>query len=104
MTPVRKFGLWTSGTFTISRTYALNPSKRYLLTGALTQTSGDDYSHIYISEVCRESGDVTLCGVRDFEEETDLNLTEFISNSSSVTFKLRSTGGRHRAEGVLYEY
>ena len=104
MNPVRKFGLWTSGEFTISKTYALNPARRYLLTGWLTQTSGDGYSHIYISEVCTDSGDVTLCGIRDFESETSLNLTEFISNASSVTFKLRSTGGRHRAEGVLYEY
>lgn len=104
MNPVRTFSFWTSGAFTATRTYSLNPLKRYLITGGVTKTEGTSYSHAYISELCTGSGDVILCGVRDLNGDDDLRLTEFISNAVSVTVKFRSTGaGRRRMEGVLYE-
>ena len=104
MNPVRTFSFFTSGQATATRTYTLNPLKRYLITGAITKTDGIGYSHAYISELCTGSGDQILCGVRDLNGDDDLRLTEFISNAISVTVKFRSTGaGRRRMEGVLYE-
>ena len=44
-----------------------------------------------------------LCGVRDNGDDFDLSVTEFVSSASSVTIKLRTKGGKHRAEGVIYE-
>jgi hypothetical protein len=104
MRPHRRYWLWTTGTYTASVTVTLDWERRYLVTGALTQTDGDDYAHIYIATVCTYSGgDVVLCGVRDSEDDRGLNLVEFLSRATSVTIKLRTTGGRHRAEGVVYE-
>jgi hypothetical protein len=97
--------MWTTGTYTVSTTIPLSWERRYLVTGYLTQTDGDDYAHVYISQVCNYSGgDHVLCGIRDIEGERDLNVVEFIDNAISVTIKLKTEGGRHRAEGVVYEY
>jgi len=60
---------------------------------------------VYISTVCHYSGgDVVSCGIRDIDGERDLNVVEFIDNAIRVTVKLKTEGGRHRAEGVVYEY
>jgi hypothetical protein len=104
MQPYWWYWMWTTGTFTVTHTIPLDWRRTYLVTGALTQTDGDDYAHVYISMVCSYSGgDVVRCGVRDIPDDVDLNLTEFISGARSVTVKLRTTGGRHRAEGIVYE-
>lgn len=105
MTPTSQFWMWTTGTYEVTLDIPLDWRKRYLITGYLTLTKGDDYAHIYISTVCNYSGgDQVLCGVRDFDGDFDLGVTEFVSSASRVTVKLKTKGGAHRAEGVVYEY
>ena len=95
--------MWTTGTYTVSLTIPLDWQRTYLVTGGLTQTDGSDYAHVYISTVCNyDGGDQVLCGVRDDSDESGLNLIEVLSAASSVTLKLKTTGGRHRAEGFVY--
>jgi hypothetical protein len=96
--------MWTTGTFAVTSTIPLDWRKTYVVTGALTQTDGDDYAHVYISRVCSYSGgDVVSCGIRDVSGDQSLGLVEWISGARDVTVKLRTTGGQHRAEGVVYE-
>jgi hypothetical protein len=98
------YWLWTSGTFTASVTLALDPSQNYVVTGYLTQTNGGDYAHVYIAMVCTISGDQQLCGVRDDGGDGSLNIVEALpSGASSVTINLKTTGGNHRAEGVIWQ-
>jgi hypothetical protein len=104
MNPISTYWMWTTGTFEVTLDFALDWRKSYLITGYLTLTDGDDYAHIYISTVCTYSGgDQVLCGVRDNGDDFDLSVTEFISSAIRVTVKLRTRGGAHRAEGVVYE-
>jgi hypothetical protein len=104
MIPVWTYWLWTTGTYEVTLGIALDWQKRYLFTGYLTATDGDDYAHVYIASVCTYGGgDVVSCGVRDIGDNFDLRVTEFISSASSVTVKLKTKGGAHRAEGVVYE-
>src|SRR5688572_20793920 len=96
--------MWTTGTYEVTVNLALDWRKTYLITGYLTLVDGDDYGHIYISTVCSYGGgDVVLCGVRDFGDDFGLGVTEFVSSASSVTVKLKTKGGKHRAEGVVYQ-
>jgi hypothetical protein len=98
------YTMWTTGTFTVTLTLPLDWRLNYLVTGGLTQTDSGDYAHLYIAEVCTYNGsDVVLCGLRDLDGETDLNIVEPLSSADRVTIKLRTTGGRHRAEGVVYQ-
>ena len=104
MHPHYTYWMWTTGTYEVTVTIPLNWQRRYLVTGYLTQTDGDDYAHVYISTVCRYSGgDVVLCGVRDIPDDTSLGIVEVIDGASNLTIKLKTKGGRHRAEGVVYE-
>lgn len=104
MTPISTYWMWTTGNFEVSIDFALDWQKSYLITGYLTLVDGDDRGHIYISMVCNYSGgDVVSCGIRDFGDDFDLSVTEFVSFASSVTVKLKTSGGAHRAEGVVYE-
>lgn len=104
MTPVSTYWMWTTGTYEVSIDFDLDWRKRYLITGYLTLTDGDDYGHVYISMVCRYSGgDQVLCGLRDTEGDFDLSVTEIVSSTSKVTVTLKTEGGAHRAEGVIYE-
>ena len=103
MSPINWYFMWTTGSFSTSLTVNLNPNKTYLVTGGLVQTQGDNYAHAFISEVCTGGGDVILCGIRDTSGDTDLNLYEFLSGAVNVTITLRTTGGRHRVEGSIYE-
>lgn len=105
MTPVWTYWVAVTGSATASLGIALNPDRRYLVTGGLILTDGDDYARVYISTLCRRtSSDVIACGVRDFDGDAGLGITEFLAaNAVSVTVKLKATGGKHRAEGVLYE-
>jgi len=97
------YTMWTTGTFTVSLTVPLDWQRSYLVTGGLTQTDGPDYAHVYISTVCSyDGGDQVLCGIRDDPDDSGLNLIEALDAASSVTVKLRTTGGRHRAEGFVY--
>src|SRR4030095_5987903 len=103
MTPIRAYRMWTTGTFEVTTSVSLDRRKSYLVTGYLTLTEGSEYAHIYISTVCHVSGDQVLCGVRDVSSDFDLRVTELLCSASSVTIKLKTKGGRHRAEGVVYE-
>jgi hypothetical protein len=104
------FWMWTTGSFTASTTVSLNRSRRYLVTGGLVGKEGGDYGQVFISTVCTISGDSVTCGVRDLASTTpdhhikNLGLTEILPPAAiRVTIKLRSSGGRHRAEGVVYD-
>src|SRR5262245_10910964 len=104
MTPVSTYWMSTTGTYQVSVDLALDWKQTYLLTWYLTLTSGDDYGHIKIWTLCHYcGGDVVLCGVRDIGDDFNLGVTEFISAAARVTVKLKTTGGKHRAEGVLYQ-
>ena len=104
MHPHYTYWMWTTGTYQVTVTIPLNWQRRYLVTGYLTQTDGDDYAHVYISTVCYYSGgDVVRCGIRDLSDDKYLGIVEVISGARSVTIKLKTKGGRHRAEGVVYE-
>jgi hypothetical protein len=104
MRPVWTYWMWNTGTFDNTLGVSLDWHKSYLITGGLTLTDGDDYAHAYISTVCTYTGgDVVLCGVRDIGDDFGLGLTEFVSSAISVTIKLRTKGGKHRVEGVIYE-
>jgi hypothetical protein len=104
MSPVYTYWMWNIGNIDGTLTINLDWRKSYLITGFLTLTDGDDYAHVYISTVCTYSGgDVVLCGVRDIGDDFGLSVTEFISSALSVTIKLRTKGGKHRAEGAIYE-
>ena len=103
------FWAWTSGSFTTTLNFALNPSRRYLVTGALTGKRGGDYGQIYISTVCTQvSNDQILCGVRDLGLSQDqkirnLGIVEILTNATRVTIRLEGSGGLHRAEGVIFD-
>lgn len=110
------YHLRTTGTYTASYTIPLDARQRYLVTGALTLTRGDDYAHVYIGTVCRyRSSDYITCGIRDSGEDRelgglvtvpgdhDLNIVEVLESATRVTVKLRTLGGRHRAEGAVYQ-
>jgi hypothetical protein len=105
----RTYWMWTRGQFTASHTIALDPSRRYLVTGALSGKSGGDYGQVFISTVCTMSGDQILCGIRDDPSNPpdvnieNLGIVEIVSNAVRVTVKLRGDGGLHRAEGVVYD-
>ncbi len=107
----RSFWMWTTGSFTTSTTVALDRNRRYLVTGGIVGKEGGDYGQVFISTVCTmPSNDQVLCGVRDDPSNTPdtniktLGLVEFLPPTATrVTIKLRSSGGRHRAEGVVYD-
>jgi hypothetical protein len=94
-----------TGSATASVTIPLNPDRRYLVTGGLILTEGDDHARVYIAEVCNQvAPDLVTCGVRDIDGDAGLGLVEFLSSKAvSVTIKLKTTGGKHRGEGVVYE-
>lgn len=104
------FRIRTQGQISGSVTISLNPLRRYLVTGGLNGTSGSDFAHLYIAVVCtRRSPDQIACGVRDDPLQTPEvsmernHLTEILTNATRVTIKLRSNGGLHRGEGVIYD-
>jgi hypothetical protein len=105
------YWMWTSGNFSVTVTMTLNPTRRYLVTGALVGKEGGDYGQIYISTVCTQpSSDQILCGVRDFPLPApssaipSLGIVEILQpNATRVTVRLNATGGRHRAEGTIFD-
>jgi hypothetical protein len=105
------YWMWTTGNFTTSVTVALDRNRRYLVTGGLAGKEGGDYSQVFISTVCTmPSNDQVLCGVRDDPSSSPdanvktLGIVEFLPPTATrVTIKLRSGGGRDRAEGVVYD-
>jgi hypothetical protein len=106
----RTYWMWTRGRFHVDVTIGLSPSRRYLVTGALTGKSGGDYGQIFISTLCTRSGsDLILCGIRDSPSASPdanisgLGIIEIVSNATRVTVTLRGDGGLHRAEGVVYD-
>jgi hypothetical protein len=97
---------------TASVTRVLDRSRRYLVTGGLVGKEGGDYAQVFISTVCTMSGEVVLCGVRDDPSDSpetniknlNLRVNEVLDPAATrVTIKLRSDGGRHRAECVIYD-
>jgi hypothetical protein len=104
MHPHMGYLLWTQGNTSVTATISLDSAKQYVVTGGLTLTDGDDYAHVYIARVCyAASGDAVQCGVRDTDGDAEVGLVEFLSGARDVTVKLRSTGGRHTAEVMIYE-
>lgn len=96
------YWMWIAGGSTTSLTMSLDPNRSYMVTGYLTQKDGDDYAHVYISMVCTIDGDLRKCGIRDLSGDTGLGIVETLSGADSVTIKLTTKGGRHRAEGVIW--
>jgi hypothetical protein len=87
----------TNGTVTI----ALNPSQRYMVEGFITKKNGGDYVHIYIAEVCTQvSPDQINCGINN---EGSSGIVVVLSRATRVTVGLRTTGGNHRAEGIVWQ-
>lgn len=105
MRPISIYHAWTTGSFTVSATIPLDWTRRYLVTAFLTQTEGDEYAHVYISQVCHYWGsDYSGCGIRDIPDNfRTCWATEILDHATSVTIKLTTRGGRHMAEGVVYE-
>lgn len=104
MNPVYWYWEWVIGSSDVTVKMSLNWTKKYLVTGGLTLTDDDDYAHVYISEICYyHGGDVVRCGIRDFSGDFHLSVHQFISDAISVTVKLKTKGGKHRAEGAVYE-
>src|SRR5262245_49274202 len=106
MRPVWSYWVAVTGSATASATMSLNRDRRYLVTGGLILTEGDDHARVYIGTVCQQSSATgpVLCGVRDLVDDAGLGVTEFLTaNAISVTVKLKATGGKHRGEGVVYE-
>jgi hypothetical protein len=104
------YWMWTSGTFSVTVTLPLNPTRRYLTTGALVGKQGGDYGQVFISTLCTQrSPDQILCGIRDNPSDppafniANLGIVEILTNATRVTIKLRGDGGLHRAEGVIYD-
>ena len=95
------FWLETWGTFTETFTIPLSPNANgYLGQAYLTLNDGGDYAHVYVSEVCTQSGDQQLCGINDEPSARADGI--FAPNTVSVTYALHSTGGHHVAEGFLF--
>ena len=99
MNVAQTFWMWTTGDFDETLALSLDPTQSYLVETYLTKTDGGDYAHAYISEICSGGGDEILCGVTN---EPDATSVAVLSGNISVTVALRTTGGAHRAEGVLY--
>jgi hypothetical protein len=104
------YWIWTRGSISGTVTMALDPGRRYLVTGALTGKSGGDYGQVFISTLCiQRSPDQVLCGIRDDPSDppdstiANLGIVEFVQNATRVTVKLSADGGLHRAEGAIYD-
>lgn len=103
------FWIWTQGAYSVDITLALHPSRRYLVTGGLVGTTGGDWGQVYISTICTMRGDAVFCSVRDESADSEyaaisgLGLVEVFEHASRVIITLRSSGGRHRAEGAIYD-
>lgn len=101
--------MWTSGKFSVTFTFGLNPSRLYLVTASLVGKSGGDHGQVFISTVCTRTSGQILCGVRDDPADppaadiAGLRAIETLANATSVTLKLRGDGGLHRAEAVLFD-
>ena len=108
MRPIRTYFIWTSGSITGTTRINLTASRRYLVTGGLTTKKDNDFSQLFIQTVCTGTGPIS-CGIRDIGLSEDdrlrrLGLNEFLpANTSSVIIALRSRGGKHRGEGVIWE-
>lgn len=106
----RTFWMWTRGNFTTTTTVRLNPNRLYMVTGGLVGTSSGDFSQMYIWGTCRYSGgDQILCGIREGDPDPQDSIENEIFNRTlslgtfRVTVALRSEGGLHRGEGVIYD-
>ena len=109
MFPNETYWMWVTGGTSASVSIGLDPSRSYLVTGALSGKDGGDYAQVYISMLCTIQGDQQLCGIRDdpppdpVTSIQTLDIGEFLNGASSVTITLRCSGGAHRAEGVVYD-
>ena len=101
MFPIVQYYLWTRGRYKIDIEFNLDPNKKYLVTGYLTLTSGRRHAHVYISEECYRSS-VEICEVRT-GDDFHAYVVKVLDKHTSVTISLKTKGGKHRAEGVIYE-
>lgn len=102
--------LWNRVPLTTTVTARLNPNRRYLITGGLVGTSSDRFAQIYIWGTCRYSGnDQILCGIMEEDPNPQVSIEHMRLNRTlplgtyRVTIALRSEGGLHRGEGVIYD-
>ena len=90
-----------TGDITGTVTMGLDPTQSYLIEGYLPKNNGGDYAHVYIAEICTQvSPDQIQCGLND---EGSVGIVAVLSSATSVTVGLRTTGGNHRAEGVVWQ-
>lgn len=106
----RTYWIWTRGNFTATATVRLNPNRLYLVTGGLVGTSSGDFSQMYIWGTCQyRSSDQIVCGIREGDPDPQSSIQNEIFNRTlplgtfRVTLALRSEGGLHRGEGVIYD-
>ena len=90
-----------SGSFGNTVAMALDPTQTYMVEGFLTKKNGGDYAHVYIAEVCTQvSSDQIDCGIND---EGSSGIVAVLSNATQVTIGLQTSGGNHRAEGIIWQ-
>jgi hypothetical protein len=90
-----------SGSFGNTLTMALDPTHTYMVEGFLTKKNGGDYAHVYIAEVCTQvSPDQIDCGIRN---EGSSGIVAVLSHATEVTIGLQTSGGNHRAEGIIWQ-
>jgi hypothetical protein len=103
------YWMWATGNATATVTIPLNPSRVYATSGALSAEKDAGYGQVFISMVCTQSGDQILCGLRDSPTDSpdtllrNRDIVEVLRSATRVTIKLRSAGGAHRAEGIIWD-
>jgi hypothetical protein len=104
MRPACTYWIGITGSTTYSLTVNLNPDRVYLVTGGLILTDGEAYARVYIGAVGHViESDMWGLGIRDIPDDAGCGLVEVLRNAYCVIIKLKTTGGKHRAEGVIYE-
>jgi hypothetical protein len=78
-------------------TLALDPTQSYMVEGFLTKKDGGDYAHVYIKEISAQGA------IGIYDDGQDIGIVAVLSNATSVTVALHTTGGNHRAEGVVWQ-
>ncbi len=104
MNPYWYYWFWVQGQSQVTYDIPLDWRKRYLVTGYLTATEGDEYAHVYVYQICNYNGsDLVSCGILEGENDKCLLIQKFIDSAIKVSVKLKTGGGYHKAEGMVYE-
>ena len=94
------YWLENTGNITGTVTMGLDPTQSYMVEGYLTKAAGGDYGHVYIAEVCTQGSAEIQCTPTN---EAGAGVVTVLSNATSVTVGLHTTGGNYRAEGVVWQ-